>query len=191
MRTSITWAGVSDSENEVNPRRSVNMIVPSRWMPPSRSPSALLSTSSTTSSGTNRANRSTVRIRSNASVMSCTASAPIALRTSAPSGYTNDTTQPPLNMSWTKIANTMPSATAIPIEIRGRTQMLASGTATPSTMISRTSTQPGAEDSGNPFSTVLIALAWTSGPGIAGSVGVGWMSSRTGVVAPITTILPV
>ena len=191
MRTSITWEGVSDSENEVNPRRSVNMTVPSRWMPPSRRPSALLRTSSTTSSGTNRANRSTVRIRSNASVTSCTASEPTAARTSAPSGYTNDTTQPALNMSWTKIANTMPRATAIPIETRGRTQMLASGTATPSATISRTSTQPATEDSGKPASTVAIALACTSGPGISGSVGVGWMSWMTAAVAPITTILPV
>jgi hypothetical protein len=95
-----------------------------------------------------------------------------------------------LNISWTKIANTTPRPTAIPIEMSGRTQMLASGTATPSTTIRRTSTQPGTEESGKPSSTVAIALAWTSGPGIAGSVGVGWMSSRTGVVAPMTTILP-
>ena len=69
--------------------------------------------------------------------------------------------------------------------------MLASGTATPRTTISSTSTQPGTDDSGKPFSTVAIALAWTSGPGISGSVGVGWMSWMTGAVAPITTILPV
>jgi hypothetical protein len=50
--------------------------------------------------------------------------------------------------------------------------------------------QPGASRSGSPSSTVAMAFAWTSGPGIPPPTGVRWMSPRRGSVAPTTTILP-
>ena len=67
--TSITSPGASDSANEVKPRRSLNITVPSRCTPPRRNPASVLaSTSSTTSSGTKRENMSRTRSRSNAVV---------------------------------------------------------------------------------------------------------------------------
>ncbi len=47
-------------------------------------------------------------------------------------------------------------------------------------MIRTTLSQPGAEASGLPRSTVSIALAWISGPGIWPSVDVGWRSWSEG-----------
>ena len=64
----MTVAGSSVSANEVKPRRSLNMTVPSRCTPPRRIPSALRSTSSTTASGTKRAKASRACSRSKATV---------------------------------------------------------------------------------------------------------------------------
>ena len=136
MRTSITRAGLSVSAIDVNPRRSENMTVPSRWIPPKRRPSELASTSSTTSSGTNRVNRSRVRMRSKASVTSCVVSVPAVARINAPSGYTKVRIVPELNANWTPTVNATPSPTASRIVISGRARMPTNGTVRPSSRIS-------------------------------------------------------
>ena len=71
----------------------------------------------------------------------------------------------------------------------GPTRALASGTVRPSSTISTTLTHPGASEREALEHRVSIALAWISGPGIALSVELAWMSLRLVAVAPITTIL--
>ena len=136
------------------------MTVASRCTPPRRSPSsALSSTSPTTFSGTKRENRSRTRSRSNATVTSCTDSAPAAPTISAPSGYTNDITLPSSKATCTATVNATANTSASAIVAAGPNRVLASGAATPISTISTTSSHAAEERSGRPLSTVSIALA--------------------------------
>ena len=92
MRTSITWAGVSDSENEVNPRRSVNITVPSRWTPPRRSSVGALQHLVDDVLGNEPREQVDGPDPLERFGDELDGQCPVAPSTSAPSGYTNDTT---------------------------------------------------------------------------------------------------
>ncbi len=73
---------------------------------------------------------------------------------------------------------------------QARRSSAASGPSSASASASARSTPSGVDCSGTPSSSVAIAFACTSGPGIRSSGHeTGWMSCSTGAVAPTTTIL--
>ena len=179
------------------------MTVASRCTPPRRRPSVRASTSSTTSWGTKRANRSRTRSRSIAPRTRCTASAATALRhqreqrvddrqhvTGVERQLRGDQEDDPERRCASPIEEAAPDSAdpsePLPAPVSRRP---ASGAAAPSSTMSSTLTQPGTERSGRSRSTVAIALACTSGPVISGAVGVAWMSCSDVAVAPTTTIL--
>ncbi len=126
-------------------------------------------TSSTTASGTKRAKVSRTRWRSKAVIRSCTASAPTA-ESDERGQRVDDGEDPARRRRRAGRATRKSAAERRPRRAKassGRSRSCATGPSRPKRTIRRTLIQPGTDCSGKPCSTVQIAFAWTSAPGIS------------------------